>query len=192
MKRIGIYGGSFNPIHIGHLALANYICEYENVDEVWFMVTPSNPWKNDDELLPDKLRLKMVSLSVKDYLHFQASDFEFHLSHPLYTINTLHELQKVYPDYQFSLIIGADNWIRFNEWKDNDLLISNYELYIYPRPGYPIDLKQILPANIHLVNAPMIDLSASFIRQGIKEGHDLRCFVHSKIWKLLVRYLSKE
>ena len=109
--RVGIFSGSFNPVHIGHLALANYLCEYEGLDEVWFMVTPHNPLKEEKELMDDTFRLELVKLAIESYPKFRASDFEFHLPRPSYTIHTLDELKRTYPHCIFSLIMGADNWI---------------------------------------------------------------------------------
>ncbi len=115
---IGIFSGSFNPVHIGHLALANYLCEYEGLDEVWFMVTPHNPLKEETLLMDDELRLKLVQLAVAGYPKFRASDFEFRLPRPSYTVHTLDSLKQAYPEYTFYLIIGSDNWNLFSQWKE--------------------------------------------------------------------------
>ena len=116
MKKVGIFGGSYNPIHIGHLALANYLCEYGEVDEVWFLVSPHNPLKERGDLWPDELRLKLVQLAIDGYEKFKASDFEFHLPRPSYMVNTLRALRESYPEHTFTLIIGSDNWEVFPRW----------------------------------------------------------------------------
>ena len=119
-RKTGIFSGSFNPIHIGHLALANYLCEYEGLDEIWFMVSPQNPLKTKAELWSDELRLQLVELSISDYPRFRASDFEFHLSRPSYSVYTLEKLRETYPNREFYFIIGSDNWERFERWYQSE------------------------------------------------------------------------
>ena len=118
--KTGIFSGSFNPIHIGHLALANYLCEYEGLDEIWFMTSPQNPLKAGTELWPDELRLRLVELATEGYPHFHASDFEFHLPRPSYSVHTLEKLHEAYPEREFYLIIGSDNWTRFDRWYQSE------------------------------------------------------------------------
>ncbi len=181
---IGLFSGSFNPIHIGHLALANYLCEYEALDEVWFVVSPHNPLKAEDELMDDALRLKLVELAVAGYPKFRASDFEFHLPRPSYTVHTLEALKKAYPEHTFSLIIGSDNWALFPRWYESERILSENHLLIYPRPGYPVDAES-LPANVKLVSSPVLEISSSFIRKAMAEGKDVRYFLHPDVWKCL-------
>ena len=123
---IGIFSGSFNPVHIGHLALANYLCEYEGLDQVWFMVSPRNPLKEADELMDDSLRLKLVQLAVEGYPKFRASDFEFRLPRPSYTVHTLDELRRAYPQHVFHLIIGSDNWLLFPRWRESERILAHH------------------------------------------------------------------
>ena len=183
MKKTGIFGGSYNPIHIGHLALANYLCEYGDLDEIWFMVSPQNPFKaHSSDLWDDQLRLELVRLAVEEYPKFHASDFEFHLPRPSYMVNTLEKLREAYPDREFTLIIGADNWASFPRWKDADTIMANHPLRIYPRPGYEID-ESTLPTNIRLVNTPLLEVSSTFIRESLKQGKDVRYFLHPKVWE---------
>ena len=192
MKKLktGIFSGSFNPIHIGHLALANYLCEYEGLDEIWFMVTPQNPLKTQDELWSDELRLRLVELCISDYPHFRASDFEFHLPRPSYTIHTLDCLKETYPDRVFHLIIGSDNWQRFGCWRESERIIAENQLLVYPRPGYPVN-KNLLPANVRIVNPPTFEISSTFIRYALAEGKDVRYFLHPAVYEELHRQKQK-
>ena len=192
MKKTGIFGGSYNPIHIGHLALANYLCEYGNLDEVWFMVSPQNPFKaHSSELWDDQLRLDLVRLAVEEYPKFHASDFEFHLPRPSYMVNTLEKLREAYPDREFTLVIGADNWASFPRWKDADIIMAHHPLIIYPRPGYEID-ESTLPTNVRLVNTPLLEVSSTFIRESLKQGKDVRYFLHPKVWEKISCIFKEE
>ena len=183
-KRIGIYSGSFNPIHIGHLALANYLCEFEGLDEVWFLVTPHNPLKAQEGLMEDNLRLQLVKAAVAEYPRFRASDFEFHLPKPSYTIHTLEALKQKYPDMVFTLIVGADNWVCFDRWFEAKRIVDEFNLMIYPRPGYAVE-RESLPPHVTLVDAPNIEVSSTFIRQAMAEGRDVRYFLHPAVYRLL-------
>ena len=183
-KRIGIYSGSFNQIHIGHLALANYLCEFEGLDEVWFLVTPHNPLKAQEGLMEDNLRLQLVKAAVAEYPRFRASDFEFHLPKPSYTIHTLEALKQKYPDMVFTLIVGADNWVCFDRWFEAKRIVDEFSLMIYPRPGYAVE-RESLPPHVTLVDAPNIEVSSTFIRQAMAEGRDVRYFLHPAVYRLL-------
>ena len=192
MKKTGIFGGSYNPIHIGHLALANYLCEYSDLDEVWFMVSPQNPFKaHSSELWDDQLRLDLVRLAVEEYPKFHASDFEFHLPRPSYMVNTLEKLREAHPDREFTLVIGADNWTSFPRWKDADIIMAHHPLIIYPRPGYEID-ESTLPTNVRLVNTPLLEVSSTFIRESLKQGKDVRYFLHPKVWEKISCIFKEE
>ncbi|MEG1563707.1 MAG: nicotinate (nicotinamide) nucleotide adenylyltransferase [Bacteroides sp.] len=177
-KRItGLFSGSFNPIHIGHLALANYLCEFEALDELWFMVSPHNPLKEQAQLWSDALRLKLVQLSIEHYPKFQASDFECHLPRPSYTIDTLDRLKDAYPEREFILIIGSDNWALFHRWRHYERILSENRLLIYPRPGFPVN-EAALPPTVRLSAAPTFNVSSTFIRQALAAGKDVRYFLH--------------
>lgn len=183
---IGIFSGSFNPVHIGHLALANYLCEYEGLDQVWFMVSPRNPLKEVDELMDDSLRLQLVQLAVEGYPKFRASDFEFRLPRPSYTVHTLDELRRAYPQHVFHLIIGSDNWLLFPRWRESERILATTPLIIYPRPGYPVD-PQTLPPTVRMTSAPVFEISSTFIRQAIAEGRDIRYFLHPRVYEALCK-----
>lgn len=178
---IGIFSGSFNPIHIGHLALANYLCEYGGLDEVWFMVTPHNPLKEESGLMDDKLRLKLVRLAIEGYPRFRASDFECHLPRPSYTVHTLDALKQVYPQHAFHLVIGSDNWQLFPRWYESERILAENHILVYPRPGYPVEAAS-LPQNVRMVSSPVFEISSTFIRQAMAEGKDVRYFLHPAVY----------
>lgn len=180
MKQIGIFSGSFNPVHIGHLALANWICVNENLDEVWFLITPQNPLKERGSLMDDQLRLEMVRAAIGEDPRFKASDFEFLLPQPTYTIDTLRALGKAFPQYHFIFIMGADNWTNIQQWKEYDQLIANYPIRIYPRPGYSVQIPASY-ANVKQIEAPVIEISSTFIRSSFAQGKDVRFFLPEKI-----------
>lgn len=183
---VGIFSGSFNPIHIGHLALANYLCEYEGLDELWFMVTPHNPLKEEDALMDDKFRLQLVQLAIEGYPKFRASDFEFHLSRPSYTVHTLDELKKACPEHTFHLIMGSDNWLLFPRWHQSERILAENHILVYPRPGYPVDAAS-LPGNVKLASSPVFEISSTFIRKALDEGRDVRYFLHPAVYEALKR-----
>lgn len=182
--RIGIFSGSFNPIHVGHLALANYLCEYEGLDEVWFLVTPRNPLKQGQELMDDAFRLQLVRLAIEGYPKFRASDFEFHLPQPSYTVYTLEKLREAYPRHTFHLIIGSDNWQLFSRWYQWERILAENQLIVYPRTGYPVD-ETTLPENVRLSLAPTFEISSTFIRHALAEGKDVRFFLHPAVYETL-------
>ncbi|MDO4948641.1 MAG: nicotinate (nicotinamide) nucleotide adenylyltransferase, partial [Bacteroidales bacterium] len=172
IRQVGIYGGSFNPIHLGHVALADYICSWAGLDELWFMVTPQNPLKTQSDLWDDRLRLRLAQIATKAYPHFHVSDFEFHLPRPSYTVTTLEALRKAYPDCRFTLVIGADNWQRFPQWRNPDEILSHHRVLIYPRPHCHV-IAESLPQGVSMVDAPLFDISSTQIRQALAEGTNL-------------------
>ncbi len=182
--KIGLYFGSFNPIHIGHLAIANYFVEYTDLDKVWFIISPHNPLKDKNTLLDNKARLELVATAIDNDPRFKACDIEFDLPQPSYTINSLNFLQEKYPDKVFSIIMGSDGLTYFHKWKDQDKIIKNFQRYIYPRYGETIDFIKS-QENIKLVEAPRIELSASFIREALKAKKDIRYLLPHGVYKLI-------
>ncbi|MDD4514515.1 nicotinate (nicotinamide) nucleotide adenylyltransferase [Massilibacteroides sp.] len=180
MTKTGILSGSFNPIHIGHLALANWICEYGGMDEVWFLVTPQNPLKDKKGLIDDHLRLTLVQKAIGSYPKFKVSDIEFSLPQPSYTIDTLAALTKRFPQNMFHLIMGADNWNIIDKWKDADKLLTTYPVLVYPRIGYSINIPLSYPLT-QKIDAPIIEISSTFIRESLKLNKDVRFFIPDNI-----------
>ncbi len=179
--KTGIFSGSFNPIHIGHLALANWLCEFDELDEVWFLITPHNPLKNREELLDDRLRLELGQAAVAAYPRFKVSDFEFSLPQPSYTIDALHALKSCYPDHQFHFIMGADNWAQIDRWKNPRQLIEEFPIVVYPRKGYEIEIPAEYSRQVRKVNAPLMEISSTFIRESYQAGKDVRFFLPEAI-----------
>ncbi len=179
---IGLFFGSFNPIHIGHLALANYMASFTNLKQVWFVVSPHNPLKEKTSLLDQNQRLHMVNLAIDDTSFFKSSDIEFNLSQPSYTINTLAHLKEKYPKHTFSLIMGEDNLQSFTKWKNYEEILKNHKLYIYPRPNISkSELKE--HPQIVMTEAPIMEISSTFIRNAIKNSKNISFFMHPKSWQ---------
>jgi nicotinate-nucleotide adenylyltransferase len=183
-NEIALFFGSFNPIHIGHLAIANYVTEFEGIQELWFVVTPQNPLKNANSLLKDRDRQHLVELAIDKYPKFKVSDVEFYLPKPSYTINTLTYLREKYPTKQFSLIIGGDNLETFHKWKNYKLILENHKLYVYKRPY--AEIKTYENSVIKILDAPQMEISSSFIRQAIHDNKDIRFFLPEKVYKYVV------
>lgn len=169
MKRTGIYGGSFNPIHEGHIRLAKALADSGLVDEMWLLVSPQNPFKADSELLDDGKRLQLARLAVADVPGVTVCDREFSMPRPSYMYNTLQALSSEHPDREFLLVIGADNWERFPHWHRSQDILSAYRIIIYPRPGCVL---QPMPANVTIANTPLIDISSTEIRHRIRTEPD--------------------
>lgn len=180
MADIGIFGGSFNPIHKGHVSLARQLLRKVALDEVWLLVSPQNPLKPQSSLLDDNMRLEMARLALAEEPDIKASDYEFHLPRPSYTWNTLQHLSQDYPQHRFTLIIGADNWHVFSQWRNSSDIIANYPIVIYPRDGYPVDAA-LLPSSVRLVNTRLYNMSSTLVRQLIAEGRGVRRYLHPEV-----------
>ena len=179
MKKVGIYSGSFNPIHHGHVMLANYLVEFSDLDELWFVVSPLNPLKQKAELLDDAERLKMVQLAIGDDPRFHVSDVEMHLPRPSYTINTLTALSEQHPDCQFVFICGMDSLQNLTRWREYQKILDNYKLLVFPREGYDGG-ELVHHPSVTILETPILEISSTFIRQCVKEGHDVRHFMPEK------------
>ncbi|MBP0902631.1 nicotinate (nicotinamide) nucleotide adenylyltransferase [Mariniflexile gromovii] len=184
--KIGLYFGSFNPIHIGHLVIANHIAEYSDLNEVWFVVTPHNPFKKKSSLLDNFQRLEMVYRATKDYSKLKPCDIEFNLPQPNYTINTLIYLQEKHPDYEFSLIMGEDNLKSFHKWKNYEVILENHHIYVYPRVSEEkIETQFDGHKKIHHIDAPIMELSSTHIRNAIKAGKNIKPMLPEHVWEYL-------
>jgi nicotinate-nucleotide adenylyltransferase len=176
--KIGLYFGSFNPIHVGHLIIANVLYDRTDLDEVWFVVSPQNPFKKQQSLIHEFDRLRMVELAIGDHFHFRASDVEFRMPKPSYTIDTLTYLSDQYPQHQFCLFLGSDNLTHFQKWKNHQAILDNYEIFVYPRPG---EAKGFEHPKIKTIEAPLLDISATFIRKSIQEGYSVKYLLPDKV-----------
>lgn len=183
-KLTGLFFGSFNPIHFGHLCIAEYMVEFGGLKEVWFIVSPHNPLKDKATLLSDQYRLEMVEAAIENDERFRVSDIEFRMPRPSYTIDTLTRLSEQHPDRQFVLIAGTDVLPSFHKWKNYEQLLNQYRLMIYPRHGDE-DHPLLSHPSITVVNAPRIEISASFIREAIKNGKNIRYFLPDKVMKII-------
>lgn len=173
-KKVGIYGGSFNPIHRGHIALARQMLRKAHLDEVWFLVSPLNPFKQaSTDLLDDQTRLQLTRQALADEPRLVASDYEFHLPRPSYSWDTLQALSRDYPEHEFVLVIGADNWLAFDRWYHAEDILDSYPIVIYPREGCPIDAAT-LPPTVQLVKTRLYNVSSTDIRCRIREGRPVR------------------
>jgi len=186
----GLFFGSFNPVHIGHMAIANYIAEYSSLKEIWFIVSPHNPLKAKESLLKDRDRLYMTELAIGNDTRFRVSDVEFTLPQPSYTIDTLAWLSEKHPARRFTLIMGEDNLNTLHKWKNAGLLVKQYPIIVYPRlfPGKRSNkrLQEILAmASVKEIDAPVMDISGTFIRSAIRDGKDVSWFVPAPTWRYI-------
>ncbi|WP_223032474.1 nicotinate (nicotinamide) nucleotide adenylyltransferase [Hanstruepera marina] len=182
--KVGLYFGTFNPIHVGHLIIANHLAENSDLDQIWLVVTPQSPFKKKQSMLDNYQRLEMVYRATKDYNNLYPSDIEFNLPQPNYTINTLTYLQEKYPDKTFSLIMGEDNLKSFHKWKNYKLILDSHEIYVYPRISEgTIETQFDNHESIHHINAPIIQLSSTFIRKAIKAGQNIRPMLPEHVWE---------
>jgi len=183
--KVGLYFGSYNPIHIGHLAIANYMVEFTDIDQLWFVVSPQNPHKKKENLLADYHRLELVERAFEGDDRFRASNIEFNLPKPSYTVDTLAYLHERYPDYSFVILMGSDNLENFHKWKNYEVILENYGIIVYPRQGFDKSKIQNHKNITVAEGAPLMEISSTFIRNAVKEGKDVRHFMPPKAWKYL-------
>lgn len=184
--KVGLYFGTFNPIHVGHLAIANHMAEYSDLDKIWMVITPHNPFKKKSSLLDNHHRYQMVQRALEEYPKIDASTIEFTLPQPNYTVNTLAYLQEKYPDYQFCLIMGEDNLKSFHKWKNYEVILQNHEIYVYPRISEGVIETQFdNHPKIHKVAAPIMEISSTAIRNGIKEKKNVRPLLPAEVFEYL-------
>jgi len=185
-KKVGLYFGTFNPIHTGHLIIANYMVEFSELSEIWMVVTPHNPFKKKSSLLENHHRLEMVYKACEDYPNLKPSDIEFSLPQPNYTVNTLIQLEEKYPNLEFALIMGEDNLKSLHKWKNYEVILERYPIYVYPRISEGLVENEFLNNDkITRISAPIIELSSTFIRNAVKEGKNIRPMLPEKVWKYL-------
>ena len=181
--KVGLYFGTFNPIHVGHLIIANHMAEHSDLDQIWMVVTPHNPLKKKNTLLDDYHRLQMVHLATEDFPKIKPSDIEFKLSQPNYTVNTLVHLQEKYPNYDFSLIMGEDNLKSLHKWKNYEAILKHHDIYVYPRISSEeenIEFKN--HPKIQVIDAPVVEISSTFIRENIKKEKNVQPLLPAKVW----------
>jgi nicotinate-nucleotide adenylyltransferase len=184
--KIGLFFGTFNPIHVGHLIIANHMAEFTDLDEVWFVVTPHNPFKAKSSLLSNHHRYRLVQEATEDYPKLKPSNIEFELTQPNYTVDTLAHLYEKYPEQEFSLIMGLDNLNSFHKWKNHEVILKNHHLYVYPRVKDGQKTSELLEhEHVHLIDAPIVEISSTFIRRAIREQKNIRALMPEKAWKYM-------
>lgn len=183
-KKIGLFFGSFNPVHIGHLVIAGYMLEFTDLDEIWMVVSPHNPLKKKATLLSDVHRLRLVREAIADNSKIKASNIEFKLPQPNYTINTLAYLREKYPNHCFALIMGTDNLKTLDKWKNYEQILAGYKIYAYKRPGFEAGKFADHPS-VTVTDAPLMEISSSFIRQAIKDSKDVRYLLSPGVWQYI-------
>ena len=181
-QRIGIYGGSFNPIHMGHVQLGEELINLGLVDEVWYVVSPQNPFKADQTLMDDSLRLRLTEIALDGHKGLKVCDVEFSLPRPSYMIFTLNELERLHPDLHFTLVIGADNWERFSHWYCHDDILRRFGIIVYPRPGYEIGS---LPLGVQVANTSLLNISSTQVRQAFTQPNYNGEGLDPRVWELL-------
>ena len=177
--KIGLYFGSFNPVHVAHLIIANHILNETDIEKIWVVVSPQNPFKIESSLLNEYHRLHLVKLATENDNRIKASDIEFNLPKPSYTTATLAYLKEKNPEHEFCIIMGSDSFQNLHKWKNYEVIVKNYAVYVYLRPGF--DIKNNLNANLHIIDAPLLQLSATQIRKYVKEGKSIRYLVTESV-----------
>lgn len=182
---VGLMGGSFNPVHIGHMMVASYMAQYAGLDEVWMVLSPQNPLKESASLIDDRHRLRMLEIAVSADCRsgIRVCDAELSLPRPSYTIDTLRHLSGRYPSTDFRIITGSDNWARFSQWRESDRILSDYGVIVYPRPGFPVS--DPVSPGCRVVDAPMTEISSTFIRQALSRGDDMAYFLPAGVYEYI-------
>lgn len=183
--KIGLYFGTFNPVHVGHLIIANHIVEHSDLDEIWMVVTPHNPFKKKATLLDNHHRYEMVYLATEAYPKLKPSDIEFQLPQPSYTATTLAYLEEKHPNYSFSLIMGEDNLLGLHKWKNSEHIVDNYDIYVYPRLQAVKEKPQVPATRIHKIDAPVIEISSTAIRNGVQSQKNVQPLLSQKVWEYI-------
>jgi len=184
--KIGLYFGTFNPIHVGHMIIANHMAEFSGLEQIWMVVTPHNPLKAKSTLLEDAKRLQLVQIATEDFPKISPSDIEFKLPQPNYTVHTLAHLQDKFPQHEFSLIMGEDNLKSLHKWKNYEFILQNHDIYVYPRISSEVEnLEFKNHPKIHMIDAPVVEISSTFIRNGIKNRKNIQPLLPEKVWKYI-------
>jgi len=181
--KIGLYFGTFNPVHIGHLIIANHFAEYSDLDKIWMVITPHNPFKKKKTLLDNHHRYQLVLEAVEDYPKIEASTVEFNLPQPNYTTNTLAHLKEKYPQHEFCLIMGEDNLRTLHKWKNYEVILEHHDIYVYPRIGEETTKPELLNhKRVHVIDAPVVEISSTAIRKALKDGKNCRPLLPNPVW----------
>lgn len=183
--KIGLYFGSFNPVHVAHLIIANHILNETGIEKIWFIVSPQNPFKNESTLLNEYHRLHLVRLATENDNRIKASEIEFTLPRPSYTVDTLVYLAEKFPEHEFSIIMGSDSYQNLPKWKNAELIMNNYDLYVYLRPGF--EIKNSDAPRLHLLKAPLLELTSTHIRKTITEGKSIRYMVPESVFEEILK-----
>lgn len=183
MSRIGIFGGSFNPVHAGHMMLASYLTQWDYLDQVWLTLSPLNPMKDPAELLPDTKRLEMLTIATEGAVNIDICDIELSMPRPSYTINTLNLLAERHPEHKFKLVIGSDNWQIFDRWRSSQEILDRFGVIVYLRPGYPVENTHV--EGLEVIDAPMAHVSSTFIREAIAKGRNMNYFLPVGVYKYI-------
>ncbi len=186
--KIGIFGGSYNPIHTGHAIIANYIAQNCDFDAIWMLVSPQNPLKDGTKGASDYDRIRMVEMVSRRIDKVSTSAFEFTLNAPYYTYNTLCALSQKFPEHEFTLIIGADNWANFHRWEKHEQIAEQYQIMVYPRRGYEVEIPEHQRRNVHLVDAPMIELSSTEIRDAVAEQKNMSFYLPADVYQYILEH----
>lgn len=177
--KIGLYFGSFNPVHHGHLIIANHVVQETDLEQIWFVVSPQNPFKQNHSLLNEYHRLHLINIAIEGERALKATDIEFGLPKPSYTVNTLQYLEEKYPQHEFCIIMGSDSLQNLDKWKNAEVIMKRYNIYVYTRPGFPP--RTDLPAKIQVLDAPLLQISATHIREMVQAGRSIRYLVPDKV-----------